>query len=87
MGANGSDGLIATDSIDHARVPGSWFYPEPAGARQERIAPIWSSTRRPSFADAESRLATCERHVVGHYRLGEALESECANLFGCDASP
>ena len=25
-------------------------------------------------------------HVVGHYRLGEALEGEWAKLFSCDAS-
>src|SRR5215469_13590708 len=47
----------------------------------------WSSTRRPSFDNAESGLTTCERHVVGHYRLSEALEGERADLFGCDASP
>ena len=32
-------------------------------------------------------MTTCERHVVSHYRLGEALEGERADLFGCDASP
>src|SRR6516165_7101483 len=41
----------------------------------------------PSSDNAESRLTTYERHIVGHHRLGEALESERANLFGCDASP
>jgi len=50
------------------------------------MAAIWSSTRCPSFDNAESRLTTYERHVVGHYRLGEALEGERANLFGYDAS-
>jgi len=33
------------------------------------------------------RLSTFKRHVVGHYGLGEALEGECANLFGYDTSP
>ena len=31
-------------------------------------------------------MGTYGRHVVGRYWLGEALQSECANLFGCDAS-
>ena len=31
-------------------------------------------------------MATYQRHVVGQYRLGEALQSECANLFGGDTS-
>ena len=44
------------------------------------------STRRSPFDNAESRLTTYKRHVVGHYRLGEALEDERANLFGCDIS-
>ena len=55
-------------------------------AQRERIAVIWSSIRCPSFDNAETRLTTYERHVVGHYRLGEALEGERADLFGCDAS-
>jgi len=55
------------------------------GAR--RIAAIWSSTRCPFFDNAESGLTTHERQVVGHYRLGEALEGERASLFGYDASP
>jgi hypothetical protein len=38
------------------------------------------------FDDTESRLAGHERHVEGHYRLGETLQSERANLLGCDAS-
>jgi hypothetical protein len=38
------------------------------------------------FDNTESRLGERQRHVVGHYRLGEALEGERANLFGCDAS-
>ena len=56
-------------------------------AQRERIAAICLSTRRPAFDNAESRLTACKRHVVGHYRLGEALEGERADLFGCDASP
>ena len=28
-----------------------------------------------------------ERHVVGHYRLGETLEGKRAKLFGGDSSP
>ena len=32
------------------------------------------------------RLDDRERHVVGHYRLGEAPEGERAKLFGCDAA-
>jgi integrase len=43
-----------------------------------------ASTRRPPFDNAESRLTTYKRHVVGHYRLGESLQGERANLFGCD---
>jgi hypothetical protein len=38
------------------------------------------------FDNTESRLAGRERHVVGHDRLGESLQSERANLFGCDTS-
>ena len=30
----------------------------------------------------ESELGGRERHVVGHYRLGEAFEGERAHLFG-----
>ena len=55
----------------------------PAGAQ----AAIWSSTRRPPFDNAKSRLTTCKRHVVGNHRLSEALEGQRANLFGYDASP
>ena len=51
------------------------------------IGAISLSTRCPAFDNAESRLSTYKRHVVGHYGLGEALEGECANLFGYDASP
>jgi hypothetical protein len=54
----------------------------PAGAHRA----IRSSARCSSFDNAESRLTTYERHVVGHYGLDKALEGECANLFGCDAS-
>ena len=50
-------------------------------------AAIWSSTRRPPFDNAKSRLTTCNRHVVGNHRLSEALEGQRANLFGYDASP
>ena len=57
-----------------------------ASAQRKRITAIWSSTRCPSFDNVESDLTTYERHVEGHYRLGEALEGECANLFGCDSS-
>jgi|SRR6516162_3563200 len=39
-----------------------------------------------AFDNTESRLGGRMRHVVGHYRLGEALESEWAKLFSCDAS-
>ena len=55
-------------------------------AQRERVAAIRSSIRCPAFDNAESGLTTYERHVEGHYRLGEALEGECTNLFGCDAS-
>src|SRR6516164_9331829 len=58
-----------------------------ASVQRERIAAIRSSIRCPSFDNAESGLTTYERHVVGYYGLGEALESERANLFGCEASP
>src|SRR5262245_13858692 len=51
------------------------------------MAAICSSARCPSFDNAESRLTTYERHIVGDHRLSEALEGERANLFGCDASP
>jgi hypothetical protein len=44
------------------------------------------STRRPPFDNAESRLTTYKRHVVGRYRLGESLQGERANLIGYDAS-
>jgi hypothetical protein len=32
-------------------------------------------------------LATDERHVVSHDRLGKAFQDKCANLFGYNASP
>ena len=34
-----------------------------------------------AFDNAESRLNGRERHVVGHYRLGEALQVKLTNLF------
>ena len=45
------------------------------------------NTRRSPFDNTESRLTTYERHVVGHYRLGETLEGARTNLFGYNASP
>jgi hypothetical protein len=50
-------------------------------AWRERLAAIWSSAWRSSFDDPESRLTTYEWHVVGHYRLGEALEGQRADFF------
>src|SRR6516225_6139047 len=44
-------------------------------------APVKHSVGRPS-----SRLDSHERHIVGHDRLGEALEGERAQLFSCGAS-
>ena len=53
------------------------------GATQRAYSDIlW----RPPFDNTESRLGGRERHIVGHDRLGEALEGERANLFGGDAS-
>ena len=52
-----------------------------------RVAAPHSNTLWAAFDNAESRLGGHERHVVSHYRLGEALEAERANLFGYDASP
>jgi hypothetical protein len=54
----------------------------PARAHSGHLLSTWRSP----FDNAESRLTTYKRHVVGHYGLGKALEGECANLFGCDAS-
>ena len=54
--------------------------------RDAPTAAIRLSTRCPPFDDAESRLTTDKRHVVGNYRLGESLQRERANLFGCDTS-
>jgi hypothetical protein len=45
-----------------------------------------SIARRSTFDNAETRLHSREWHVVGHNRLGETLQGERANLFGCDAS-
>ena len=39
-----------------------------------------------SFDNPECGLGSRERHVVGHYRLGEALEGKRANLFGYNTS-
>ena len=44
-----------------------------------------SNTLWATFDNTESRLSGRERHVVGYYRLGEALEGERAHLFGCNA--
>ena len=46
-----------------------------------RLNALWAT-----FDNAKSRSMVRERHVVGHYRLGEALEGERTDLFGCDAS-
>ena len=54
--------------------------------QRERIAAIRLSARCPSFYNTERRLDGREWHVVGHYRLGEALEGERAQLFSCGAS-
>src|SRR5215831_1194721 len=45
-----------------------------------------SNAGRSPFDHTKSRLAGRERHVVGHYRLGETLEGKRAKLFGGDAS-
>jgi hypothetical protein len=37
-----------------------------------------------AFDNTERRLDSRERHVVGNYRLSEALECERAYLFGWD---
>ena len=39
-----------------------------------------------AFDNTESRLDGRERHVVGHYRLGETFQGERAELFERDAS-
>jgi hypothetical protein len=70
-------------ALAHPRLP-LWRV---ASTMVERIAAAWSNPRWASFDNAESRLTTYGRHVVGHYRLGEALEGERANLFDKDASP
>ena len=51
--------------------------------------PEWppsNSLRAAPFDNTERRLDGRERYVVGHNRLGEALEGERAKLFSCDAS-
>jgi hypothetical protein len=45
-----------------------------------------SNTLWAAFDNTKSWLDGRERHVVGHNRLGEALEGERAKLFSCDAS-
>jgi len=76
-------------------TPGAQPEPTPREPYSPSTAPTYSgfegghllSTRRSPFDNAESRLTTYKRHVEGHYRLGETLEGERANLVGCDASP
>jgi len=41
----------------------------------------WSSTRCPSFDNAESRLTTYERHVESHHGLGEPFQGEFTEFF------
>src|SRR5215468_8082748 len=57
-----------------------WRVARRRGATTESNA-LWAS-----FDYTESRLGRRERHVVGHYRLRETLESDRAKLFSCDAS-
>src|SRR5262249_20304664 len=70
----------------------SWFgWSCPIGVLERspsggRIAAIRLSARCPSVDNTERRLDGRQRHVVSHYRLGEALEGERAKLFSCDAS-
>jgi hypothetical protein len=48
--------------------------------------PHSNTLRVAPFDNTKNRLGGRERHVVGHDRLGETLEGERANLFGCEAS-
>src|SRR6516165_344791 len=56
----------------------------PIATRCEGGSGPHSNTLWAAFDNAESRLGGHERHVVGHYRLGQALEGERAKLFSCD---
>jgi hypothetical protein len=56
------------------------------GAIRRRVPRLHSNTLWAPFDKTKSRLGGRERYVVGQYRLGEALQSERANLFGYDAS-
>src|SRR6516164_769140 len=58
----------------------------PIATRCEGGSGPHSNTLWAAFDNAESRLGGHERHVVGHYRLGQALEGERAKLFSCDTS-
>ena len=41
----------------------------------------WSSVRDAPFDNAKSRLIAYDRHVVGHYRLGQPFQRERADFF------
>jgi hypothetical protein len=55
-------------------VPKVVIEPAPGGSAQRPFGQALG-------APPSSRLTAYERHVVGHYRVGEALEGEHANLF------
>src|SRR5262245_24115266 len=58
------------------------MFSQSGGARRNS----YSNALRAAFDNTESRLNARERHVVGHNRLGEALQRERANLFSCHSS-
>ena len=45
------------------------------------MAAIWSSTRCPSFDNAESRLTTYERHIESYHGLGKPFQGEFTEFF------
>ena len=49
--------------------------------QRPRSNALWAA-----FDNTERRLGGRKWHVLGNYRLGEALEGERANPFGGDAS-
>ena len=82
MTGNGAELPYLARSLSTASTPFPSLTERPGGVVQRPQ----SNTMGPPFDNTESRLGRRELHVESNDRLGKALESECANLFGSDAT-
>ena len=90
---DGRNGAGRPEGASLPRVLGPAPPPTVEQTGADRTTAIRSSVRGPSFDDAQSRLTTCEGHVVGHHRLCQPFQSKFADFFkrrrrfDCDSYP